>query len=94
MRIATLAIAFLLTAGCSKTVKVQTDPRTGRTDVDVQKPGEPQSWKGIITAVGTSGINGTATPHPSETIAILCMMESALTRVHRLSEMWPPIRPS
>jgi len=61
MRIATLAIAFLLTAGCSKTVKVQTDTRTGRTDVDVQKPGEPEAWKGTITAVGTSGINGTVT---------------------------------
>lgn len=60
MRIATLAVAFLLAAGCSKTVKVETDPKTGRTDVDVQKPGEPEGWKGTLSPVGGSGINGTA----------------------------------
>lgn len=61
MRIATLAIALMLTAACTKTVKVETDPRSGRTDVDIQPPGQPEGWKGTLTAVGTSGINGTAT---------------------------------
>lgn len=61
MRIATLALAMLLTAACSRTVKVETDTKTGRTDVDVQKPGEPEGWKGTLNAVGGSGISGTAT---------------------------------
>jgi hypothetical protein len=60
MRIATLAVAFLLAAGCSRTVKVETDPKTGRTDVDIQTAGVPEGWKGTINAVGTSGVNGTA----------------------------------
>lgn len=61
MRIATLAVALLLTAGCTKQVKVETDPKTLRTDVDVQKPGVPEGWKGTLSAVGGSGVTGTAT---------------------------------
>lgn len=61
MRIATLAIAFLLTAACSRTVKVQTDPATGRTDIDVQPPGQAEGWTGTINSVGSSGISGNAT---------------------------------
>ena len=60
MRIAAIAVAFLLAAACSKTVKVETDPKTGRTDVDVQKAGVPEGWKGTLAAVGGSGITGTA----------------------------------
>lgn len=60
MRIATLAVALLLAAGCTKVVKVETDPKTGRTDVDVQKPGAPEGWKGTLSAVGGSGVTGTA----------------------------------
>lgn len=60
MRIATIAVALLLTAGCTKTVKVETDPKTGRTDVDVQTPGVAQGWKGTLAAVGASGVTGTA----------------------------------
>jgi len=60
MRIATLAIAFLLTAACSRTVKVETDPATGKTDVDIQAPGVPEGWSGTLAAVGGSGITGTA----------------------------------
>lgn len=60
MRIATIAVALLLAAGCTKTVKVETDPKTGRTDVDVQAPGVPEGWKGTLAAVGGSGITGTA----------------------------------
>jgi len=60
MRIATLAVAFLLTAACSRTPKVEIDPRTGRTDVDVQPPGAPEVWTGRLNAVGGSGITGSA----------------------------------
>jgi hypothetical protein len=35
MRIAKLAIAVILVAACSRTVKVETDPATGKVDVDV-----------------------------------------------------------
>ena len=61
MRIATLAVALLLTAGCTKSVNVETDPKTGRTDVDVQPSGVPEDWTGTLTAVGGSTITGTAT---------------------------------
>lgn len=61
MRIATLAVAFLLTTACSKTLKVETDPKTGRTDVDVQKPGVAEGWKGTLSAVGGTTVGGTAT---------------------------------
>ena len=60
MRIATLAVALLLTAGCATTPKVEVDPNTGRTDVDIQKPGAPETWSGTLNAVGGSGVTGTA----------------------------------
>ncbi|MEO8193507.1 MAG: hypothetical protein ABI681_06625 [Gemmatimonadales bacterium] len=62
MRIATLAVAaILLGAGCSKQVKVVTDPNTGRTDVDFQKVNVPEVWTGTLSPVGGSGIAGAAT---------------------------------
>ena len=61
MRIAPLAIAFLLTAACSKTLKVETDAKSGRADIDIQAPGVPEGYTGTLNAVGTSGITGTAT---------------------------------
>ena len=61
MRVATLAVAFLLAAACSRTVKVETAPASGKVDVDVQKPGAPEGWKGTLNPVGGSGISGTAT---------------------------------
>ena len=60
MRIATLALAIILAAACSRTVKVETDPATGKTDVDVQAPNVPETYGGTMTAVGGSGISGTA----------------------------------
>ncbi len=60
MRSATLAAALLLTVACTKAVKVETDPKTGRTDVDVQTVGAPQLWKGALGAVGGSSVSGTA----------------------------------
>lgn len=60
MRIAPLAVALFLTASCSRTVKVETDPATGRTDVDVQAPNVPETYSGTVSAVGASGVSGTA----------------------------------
>ena len=73
MRIATLAIAFILTGACSRTVKVETDPATGKTDVDVQAPNVPETYGGNMSAVGTSGISGTAsgtTAHDSVHVTV------------------------
>jgi len=69
MRIAILAVAFLITAACSRTVKVETDPATGKTDVDVQAPGVPQGWNATLSAVGGSGITGTATGTSASSMA-------------------------
>jgi hypothetical protein len=74
MRIAALTLAFFaVTGACAKTVKVETDPKTGRTDVDVQKPGVPETWSGTLSAVGGSGISGTAsgtTAHDSTHVTV------------------------
>lgn len=61
MRIAILAAAFLLSAACSRTVKVETDPGTGKVDVDVQPPNQPEGYTGTLAAVGASGLGGSAT---------------------------------
>jgi hypothetical protein len=61
MRVATLAVALLMTAACSKAVKVETAPTSGKVDVDVQPPGAAEGWKGTLSSVGASGITGTAT---------------------------------
>jgi hypothetical protein len=61
MRIAAVAAAVLLAAGCARTVKVQTDPGTGHVDVDMQRPGAAEGWRGTLNAVGGSGVTGTAT---------------------------------
>ena len=61
MRIATLAVAFVLAAACSRTVKVETDPSTAKVDVDVQRPNQPEGYTGTLAAVGGSGVGGSAT---------------------------------
>ncbi|HEX6750914.1 MAG TPA: hypothetical protein VF092_26740 [Longimicrobium sp.] len=61
MRIATMALAVLFAAACARTVKVETDPGSGKMDVDVQRPGAPEGWSGSLSPVGGSGISGTAT---------------------------------
>jgi hypothetical protein len=60
MRIATIAVAVLAATACAKTVKVETDPASGRADVDVQRPGAAQNWRGTLSPVGGSGVSGTA----------------------------------
>jgi len=59
MRMTTIAIALLVTTACSRTVKVETSP-SGRTDVDIQQAGAPETWNANLAAVGGSGITGTA----------------------------------
>jgi Cu/Zn superoxide dismutase len=62
MRVAYVAAAALLAVGaCSQTPKVQTDPETGRVDVDVERPGAVESWSANLSPVGGSGVSGTAT---------------------------------
>jgi hypothetical protein len=60
MRIATIAVAMLAAAACSRTVKVQTDPSTGHVDVDTGRPGAMEGWHGTLRPMGGSGVSGTA----------------------------------
>ncbi len=60
MRIATLAAALLLAAACSKTLKVETDPKKGGVDIDVQQAGVAEGWRGTLSSVGGSSVSGTA----------------------------------
>lgn len=60
MRFATLAAAMLLTAACSRVPKVEVDPNTGRTDVDVQAPGVPETWHATLSSMNGSTVTGTA----------------------------------
>jgi hypothetical protein len=61
MRIAyAVSVALLIIAGCSQAPKVETDPESGRVDVDVERPGQAETWHATLTAVGGSGVSGTA----------------------------------
>lgn len=55
------AAALLAVAGCAQTARVETDPATGRVDVDVEPPGRMEVWNAILNPVGGSGVSGTAT---------------------------------
>lgn len=76
MRIATAAVAVLFAAACAKTVKVETDPATGRADVDVQRAGAAEGWSGTLNAVGGSGVTGSArgtTGHDMTHVTVMVM---------------------
>lgn len=60
MRIAKLLAVAVMAAACARTVKVQTDPGSGKVDVDVGRPGAMEGWNGTLNAVGGSGVTGTA----------------------------------
>ena len=61
MRLAKLLVVVALVApACARTVKVQTDPASGKVDVDVGRPGANEGWSGTLNAVGGSGVTGTA----------------------------------
>lgn len=59
MRGWTLALAVLVAAGCAKTVKVETDPSSGKVDVDVQRPGASEGFRATLSPVNGSGVSGT-----------------------------------
>lgn len=61
MRTIAIACAALLLAGCARTVKVQTDPASGKMDVDVGQAGANEGWSGTLNAVGGSGVTGSVT---------------------------------
>lgn len=73
MRFVALTLAFIGSMACSRTPKVVVDPKTGRTDVDVQAPGTPQTWKATLSSVGGSTVTGTAsgtTAHDSTNVTV------------------------
>lgn len=53
MRIASIAVVLALAAGCTHTPRVNVDPETGRTDVDVERVGTGEMWTGQLRAVGS-----------------------------------------
>ena len=61
MRTVTLTLALIAVAACSRTVKVETNPGDAKVDIDLQKPGVAEGWKGSLAAVGASAVTGTAT---------------------------------
>jgi hypothetical protein len=73
MRIAALTIALVAAVACSRTVKVNTNPKDVKVDVDIQKPGVPEDWKGTLSAAGGSSVSGTAmgtTAHDSSHVTV------------------------
>jgi len=76
MRFAALTLAFIGAMACSRTPKVEVDPKTGRTDVDIQAPGVPETWKATLASVGGSAVTGTAsgtTAHDSTNVTVTIM---------------------
>jgi Cu/Zn superoxide dismutase len=55
-----ISAALLAIAACSQTPKVETDPESGGVDVDVEPPGQAETWSATLAAVGGSGVTGTA----------------------------------
>ncbi len=73
MRIAALTLALVTAVACAKTMKVETNPKDMKVDVDIQKPGVPEGWKATLSPVGTSGVSGTAsgtTAHDSSHVTV------------------------
>jgi hypothetical protein len=54
------AAALLVAAACSQVPKVEVDPDNARVDVDVEPPGQMETWRGTLSPVGGSGVSGTA----------------------------------
>ena len=62
MRIAlAVSLALLTISGCSRMPKVETDPERGAVDVDMEPAGQAESWTARLSAVGGSGVSGSAT---------------------------------
>ena len=60
MRVMGLALAALVAAGCAKTVKVESDPNSGKVDVDVQRTGAAEGWSATLTPMNGSSVSGSA----------------------------------
>lgn len=60
MRMLTLALVALVAAGCSQAVKVETDPNSGKVDVDVQRAGAEEGWSGNMSPMNGSSVSGSA----------------------------------
>jgi len=84
MRVVYLAAALLAVGSCSQTPKVQTDPETGRVDVDVERPGAVESWSANLAPVGGARVSGTATARGMEnaTHATISIRGAASGGVH------------
>jgi len=76
MRIAMIAVAALAATACAKTIKVQTDPRTGHVDVDRERPGAMEGWTGTLSPVGGSGVSGTARGTSGHDMTMVTVMVS------------------
>jgi hypothetical protein len=67
MRLAPLACALLVVAGCARTPRVNVDPETGNVDVDVQRTGSGETWTGNLRGTGNAPtVSGTATVRVSD----------------------------
>lgn len=60
MRMLTVALAALVAGGCAQSVKVESDPNSGKVDVDVQRTGASESWSGNLSSMNGSSVNGSA----------------------------------
>ena len=61
MRMLTLALAALVAGGCAQSMKVETDPNSGKVDVDVQRTGAAEGWSGNLSPMNGSSVSGSAT---------------------------------
>lgn len=67
MRSVLIAGALIAAAGCTHTARVNVDPETGRTDVDVERVGTGETWTGQLRAVGSvTTLSGSATVRVSD----------------------------
>ena len=89
MRITTIAIAFLVSAACAKTVKVETDPKGGKADIDVQAPGVPEAWSGILSSVGASGVTGNASGTTANDMSHVTINVSGAHAIYRSQPVMP-----
>ncbi|HEX6911647.1 MAG TPA: hypothetical protein VF142_14695 [Longimicrobium sp.] len=55
-----VSVALLAISGCSQTPKVESDPERGAVDVDMEPPGQAETWTATLSPVGGSGVSGTA----------------------------------
>jgi hypothetical protein len=84
MRVLAIAVAALVAGGCAKTVKVETDPGSGKVDVDVQRPGASEGWRATLAPMGGSGVSGSATGTSGHDMTHVTVMVMGATAGARL----------